>query len=179
MLPGTKAKLEKVIEKPFVRMTYTEAIDILKNKMQEGVKFQFPPEWGQSLQTEHEKYLSEVVCQNTSVFVTDYPKDVKSFYMKLNDDGKTVSAFDLLVPGIGELVGGSMREDRYDVLMKRIVENKLDPVAYDWYLDLRKYGSAPHGGFGLGFERYIQFVSSIENIRDSIPFPRVPGSCLL
>ena len=133
--------------------------------------FEFKPYWGCDLQTEHERYLTEKVI-NGPVIVTDYPKELKAFYMKLNDDNKTVSAMDVLVPRIGEIIGGSEREYRYDVLLGRIRELGLDEQAYSWYLDLRRFGSAPHAGFGLGFERLMRYVTGMENIRDVIPFPR-------
>jgi asparaginyl-tRNA synthetase len=170
---GVIARLEGIIATPFVRMTYTEAIERLKTS---GVDFKFPVEWGTDLQSEHERWLAEVHCK-APVILIDYPKDIKAFYMKLNDDGRTVRAMDVLVPHVGEIIGGSQREDRVDVLKSRMREMGLgDHVAgLDWYFDLRRYGGVPHAGFGLGFERLVQFVSGMGNIRDVIPFPRTPG----
>ena len=173
IMPGVKARLETLVNASFGRVTYTEAIELLKKS---GQKFDYQPEWGIDLQTEHERYLSEKVF-NGPVFVTDYPKDIKAFYMKLNDDGKTVRAMDLLVPGVGELIGGSQREDDYEKLKKRMQEMQLDTQTYSWFLDLRKYGTVPHAGFGVGFERLVMYVSGMENIRDVIPFPRAPKTC--
>jgi asparaginyl-tRNA synthetase len=167
---GILEKMEKVVASDFGRITYTEAIQALKAAKKE---FQFPVEWGCDLQTEHERFLSEEVF-GRPVFVTDYPKEIKAFYMRLNDDEKTVAAMDLLVPGVGELIGGSQREERYDVLLKRIHDMGLNESDYWWYLDLRKYGSTPHAGFGIGFERALMALTGMENIRDVIPFPRVP-----
>lgn len=165
-------RLDNVVSSDFGRVTYTEAIDILKKSK---VEFQYPVEWGIDLQTEHERYLTEEVF-NKPVFVTDYPKDIKAFYMRLNDDGKTVSAMDLLVPGVGEIIGGSQREERLDVLEKRMEELGLRKEDYWWYLELRKYGGTKHAGYGLGFERIIMYMTGISNIRDVIPFPRTTGS---
>ena len=173
IMPWVKARLETLVNASFGRVTYTEAIELLKKS---GQKFDYQPEWGIDLQTEHERYLSEKVF-NGPVFVTDYPKDIKAFYMKLNDDGKTVRAMDLLVPGVGELIGGSQREDDYEKLKKRMEEMHLDTETYSWFLDLRKYGTVPHAGFGVGFERLVMYVSGMENIRDVIPFPRAPKTC--
>ena len=173
IMPGVKARLETLVNASFGRVTYTEAVELLKKS---GQKFDYQPEWGIDLQTEHERYLSEKVF-NGPVFVTDYPKDIKAFYMKLNDDGKTVRAMDLLVPGVGELIGGSQREDDYEKLKKRMQEMHLDTETYSWFLDLRKYGTVPHAGFGVGFERLVMYVSGMENIRDVIPFPRAPKTC--
>jgi len=173
IMPGVKARLETLVNASFGRVAYTEAIELLKKS---GQKFDYQPEWGIDLQTEHERYLSEKVF-NGPVFVTDYPKDIKAFYMKLNDDGKTVRAMDLLVPGVGELIGGSQREDDYEKLKKRMEEMHLDTETYSWFLDLRKYGTVPHAGFGVGFERLVMYVSGMENIRDVIPFPRAPKTC--
>lgn len=173
IMPGVKARLETLVNASFGRVTYTEAIELLKKS---GQKFDYQPAWGIDLQTEHERYLSEKVF-NGPVFVTDYPKDIKAFYMKLNDDGKTVRAMDLLVPGVGELIGGSQREDDYEKLKKRMEEMHLDTETYSWFLDLRKYGTVPHAGFGVGFERLVMYVSGMENIRDVIPFPRAPKTC--
>ena len=163
-------RLESLVNSQFEQMSYTEAIQRLESA---SVKFEFPVQWGIDLQSEHERYLTEVVVKGP-VIVTDYPKDIKAFYMRQNDDGKTVAAMDVLAPGIGELVGGSQREENYDVLLQRLRDKDLDPEEYWWYLDLRKFGSAPHSGFGLGFERLVQFVTGMENIRDVIPFPRTP-----
>jgi asparaginyl-tRNA synthetase len=165
-----KERLNKILEADFKRITYTEAIDILEKA---NKKFEYPVKWGIDLQTEHEKYICEDVYKSP-VFVTDYPKDIKAFYMRLNDDDKTVAAMDLLVPGVGEIIGGSQREERLDVLKQRMKEMKLTEEEYSWYLDLRKYGSVEHAGFGLGFERLIMYLSGMTNIRDVIPFPRTP-----
>ena len=173
IMPGVKARLETLVNASFWRVTYTEAIELLKKS---GQKFDYQPEWGIDLQTEHERYLSEKVF-NGPVFVTDYPKDIKAFYMKLNDDEKTVRAMDLLVPGVWELIGGSQREDDFEKLKKRMEEMGLDTEAYSWFLDLRRYGTVPHAGFGVGFERLVMYVSGMENIRDVIPFPRAPKTC--
>jgi len=167
---GILEKMEKVVSADFGRITYTDAIQALKSAKKE---FQFPVEWGCDLQTEHERFLSEEVF-GRPVFVTDYPKEIKAFYMRLNDDEKTVAAMDLLVPGVGELIGGSQREERHDVLLKRIHDMGLNESDYWWYLDLRKYGTTPHAGFGIGFERAVMALTGMENIRDVIPFPRVP-----
>ena len=164
--------LETLISQNFKYLTYTESIDIL-SKADES--FEFPVSWGADLQSEHERYLCEKVF-GSPIVVTDYPKEIKSFYMKVNEDGKTVRAMDVLVPKIGEIIGGSQREDDYDTLLARIKEMGLNPEDYWWYLELRKYGSVPHAGFGLGFERLIQFVTGLANIRDVIPFPRTPGN---
>ncbi len=166
------ARLTHVINADFARMTYTKAIKHLENAKQ---KFNYPVKWGLDLQSEHERYLSEQLCKRP-VIVTDYPKDIKGFYMRLNDDNKTVAALDVLVPGIGEIIGGSQREDRFNVLNQRLAEQKLDASNYGWYLDLRKYGSVPHGGFGLGLERLISYITGLSNIRDVIPFPRTPNN---
>ena len=169
---GLIAKLTGIVEKPFVRMDYTEAIAILERSKQ---KFEFPVKWGMDLQSEHERYLAEKHVGGPLVLV-NYPKEIKAFYMRLNDDGKTVAAMDVLAPGIGEIVGGSQREERLEVLDRRIVESGLDPHAYGWYRDLRRYGTAPHAGFGLGFERTVAYVTGLSNVRDVIPFPRTPGN---
>ena len=169
---GLIARLENVVNSEFQRITYTEAVEQLQKS---GAQFKYPVEWGCDLQTEHERYLTEQVY-NKPVFVTDYPKDIKAFYMRLNDDGKTVAAADLLVPGVGEIIGGSQREERLDVLQRRIEETGMDLADYDWYLDLRKYGGVKHAGFGLGFERIIMYVTGMANIRDVLPFPRTAGS---
>ncbi len=169
---GLVDRLTHVVDSSFAHLTYTEVISILEKS---NKKFEFPHEWGADLQSEHERYISEEHCKKP-VIITDYPRDIKSFYMRDNDDGKTVAALDVLVPKIGEIIGGSQREERYDRLNTKMVEKGLNPALYEWYLDLRKYGSVPHGGFGLGFERLVQFVTGIENIRDAIAFPRVPGN---
>ena len=169
---GLIARLENIVNSKFGHITYTEAIDILKKSKEE---FQYPVEWGIDLQTEHERYLSEKIFKGP-VFVTDYPKEIKAFYMRLNDDEKTVAAMDLLVPGIGELIGGSQREERLDVLEKRIEEMGMKKEDYWWYLELRKYGGTKHAGFGLGFERAIMYLTGMKNIRDVIPFPRTVKS---
>ncbi len=170
--PTCVETLEKLISQGFERITYTEAVQLL-SKAKES--FEFPVSWGSDLQAEHERYLCEKVFQRP-VVLTDYPKTIKPFYMKLNNDGKTVRAVDVLVPKIGEIIGGSQREDDYDTLVERMKELNINPEPYWWYLELRKFGSAPHSGFGLGFERLIQFVTGIANIRDVIPFPRTPGN---
>ena len=169
---GLIDRLQSVVNADFGRVTYTEAIEILKKN---NHNFEYPVEWGSDLQTEHERYLTETVFKRP-VFVTDYPKEIKAFYMRLNDDGKTVAAMDCLVPGIGEIIGGSQREERYDVLCERMKEMGLDEKDYWWYLDLRKYGGAKHAGFGLGFERAIMYLTGIQNIRDVVPFPRTVGN---
>ena len=169
-------RLHFVLAEKFERITYTEAIDVLKNSnYNKKKKFNFPiEEWGADLQSEHERYLTEKVFAGP-VFVTDYPKEIKAFYMRLSDDGRTVAALDVLAPGIGEIIGGSQREERLDVLERRMDEMRLDKEHYDWYLDLRRYGTVPHAGFGLGFERLVNYITGMTNIRDVIPFPRVPG----
>ena len=169
---GLINRLEKVAKSDFAKVSYTDAIKILQES---GKKFEFPVEWGSDLQTEHERYLTEVHFQGP-VFVTDYPKDIKAFYMHINPDGKTVAAFDCLVPEIGEIIGGSQREERYDVLVNEIEARGMNIDNYDWYLDLRKYGSTPHAGYGLGFERIIMYLTGVSNIRDVIPFPRTTGN---
>ncbi|MCX7903991.1 MAG: asparagine--tRNA ligase [Caloramator sp.] len=163
-------RLNNVVNSDFARITYTEAIDLLKKS---GENFQFPVEWGCDLQTEHERYITEKIFKKP-VFVNNYPKDIKAFYMRLNDDGKTVAAADLLVPGVGEIIGGSQREERYDVLLNRIRELGMKEEDYWWYLELRKYGGTKHAGYGLGFERMIMYLTGMSNIRDVIPFPRTP-----
>jgi asparaginyl-tRNA synthetase len=169
---GLLQRLETVRDQSFVRMTYTEAVDALQAA---STKFEFPVKWGIDLQAEHERFLCEELA-GRPVIVTNYPKEIKPFYMRMDDDGRTVAAMDVLVPGIGELVGGSQREERLDPLVARMEEAELDLEEYSWYLDLRRYGSVPHSGFGLGFERLVQFVTGMGNIRDVIPFPRTPGS---
>ncbi len=172
---GLLDRLRNVVENDFARVTYTEAIDILSKH---NDKFDYKVSWGCDLQTEHERYLTEQIYKRP-VFVTDYPKEIKAFYMKLNDDGKTVAAVDCLVPGIGEIIGGSQREDDYDKLLARISELGLSEDDYKFYLDLRKYGSARHAGFGLGFERCVMYLTGMGNIRDVIPFPRTVNNCEL
>ncbi len=169
-----KARLQRLLEKDFARVTYTDAIALLEKA---NDKFQYPVHWGSDIQTEHERYLSEVVYEGP-VFVTDYPKDNKSFYMRVNDDNKTVAGADLLVPGVGELIGGSQREERTDKLLEMMKLKGLNAENYEWYTDLRRYGSTPHGGFGLGFERLLMYVTGISNIRDVLPFPRTDGSAM-
>lgn len=168
---GLLQRLENLISSPFARLSYTEAIDILKKAPKQ---FVFPVEWGIDLQSEHERYLAEEHCKRP-LFLIDYPEKIKAFYMRENSDGKTVAAMDLLVPKIGELIGGSQREERYDVLEKKLAHHNLKKENYWWYLELRKYGTVPHAGFGLGFERLVLFATGMENIRDVIPFPRFPN----
>jgi len=169
-------RLEQVATTSFKRLSYTEAVEILEGVVRDGKKkFEFPVSWGIDLQSEHERYLTEEIFKQP-VIVYNYPKDIKAFYMRLNDDDKTVAAMDVLVPRVGELIGGSQREDRLDVLERRITESGMPLEAYSGYLDLRRYGSVPHSGFGLGFERLILFATGLENIRDVIPFPRTPKS---
>lgn len=168
--PGLLEMLNTTLSSPFARITYTEAIKELEKHKE---KFEFKPSWGSDLQSEHERFLTEEVFKKPLI-VTDYPKEIKAFYMKLNDDGKTVRAMDVLVPGWGEIIGGSEREDSYDLLVSRIKELKLDIKDYWWYVELRKYGTVPHSGFGLGLERLISYVTGMSNIRDVIPFPRFP-----
>jgi asparaginyl-tRNA synthetase len=169
---GTLANLEGIVQRSYQRLSYTDAITLLQKS---GESFDFPVEWGIDLQTEHERFLTERLYQGPAI-IYDYPKTIKPFYMYLNDDEKTVRAMDVLVPKTGEIIGGSQREDRYQVLLQRIAETGLDPREYGWYLDLRRFGSVPHAGFGLGFERLVQFVTGMANIRDVIPFPRTPKS---
>lgn len=169
--PGVVERLRKVAETPFPRITYTEAIELLKKS---GQDFEFPISWGSDMQSEHERYICEK-CFNSPVIVRDFPSDIKAFYMRQNPDGKTVAAMDVLVPDVGEIIGGSQREERHDLLLEKMQKMELDQEHYSWYLDLRKYGSVPHAGFGAGFERLIQFATGMENIRDVIPFPRFAG----
>jgi asparaginyl-tRNA synthetase len=171
---GLLARLQNVIDNDFAHITYTEAIEILKKS---GQKFDYAPEWGINLQTEHERYLAEDYCKKP-VFVTDYPKEIKAFYMRLNEDGKTVRAMDLLVPGIGEIIGGSQREERLDNLLAMMAHHGLDPETYQGYLDLRRFGTFPHAGFGLGFERAVMYLTGMKNIRDVIPYPRTPNNVI-
>ena len=169
---GLLERLDNVLNNEFKRLTYTEAIEILKAS---GEQFEYPVEWGVDLQSEHERYITEKVF-GKPVFLTDYPKEIKSFYMRQNDDGKTVAAADLLVPGVGEIVGGSQREERYDVLDARCKELGMDMSEYQWFLDLRKYGGVKHAGFGLGFERMVMYLTGMQNIRDVLPFPRTAAN---
>ena len=172
---GLLERLNHVLNSDFGRITYTDAVKILE---EHNDRFDYPVHWGSDLQTEHERFLTEEVFKRP-VFVTDYPKEIKAFYMKLNPDGKTVAAMDCLVPGIGEIIGGSQREDNYDLLKARIEELGMREEDYDFYMDLRKYGSARHAGFGLGFERCVMYLTGVSNIRDAIPFPRTVGNCEL
>ena len=172
---GLLDRLNNILNNDFGRITYTDAVALLEKH---NDKFEYPVSWGCDLQTEHERFLTEEVFKKP-VFVTDYPKDIKAFYMKLNPDGKTVAAVDCLVPGVGEITGGSQREDNYELLKARIEELGMNPEDYDFYLDLRKYGSTRHAGFGLGFERCVMYLTGIGNIRDAIPFPRTVGNCEL
>ena len=169
---GLLDRLNHVANSDFGRVTYTDAIELLKKN---NDNFEYKVEWGVDLQTEHEKYLTEKEF-GRPVFVTDYPKEIKAFYMRLNDDGKTVAAVDLLVPGIGEIIGGSQREERLELLQKRMQELSLNEEDYWWYLDLRRYGGTKHAGFGIGFERLIMYLTGISNIRDVLPFPRTTGT---
>ncbi|MBQ3038442.1 MAG: asparagine--tRNA ligase, partial [Clostridia bacterium] len=169
---GLLERLEKLAVSDYVKVTYTEAVELLKKS---GEKFNFPVEWGCDLQTEHERYITEKVY-NKPVFVIDYPKEIKSFYMRLNDDNKTVAAMDLLVPGVGEIIGGSQREERLDILTARMNELGLKEEDYSWYINLRKYGGTKHAGYGLGFERIIMYLTGVSNIRDVIPYPRTVGN---
>ena len=170
---GLLERLNHVINSDFVRISYTDAVKELEKHNDE---FEYKVSWGIDLQTEHERYLCEQIFKKP-VFVTDYPMDIKAFYMKQNPDGKTVAAADLLVPGIGEIIGGSQREENYDKLLNRMKELNMPIENYEWYLDLRKYGSCVHSGFGLGFERAIMYLTGMQNIRDVIPFPRTPKNC--
>lgn len=163
-------RLQNILNSKFERLTYTEAVDLL---IKSGEKFNYPVSWGIDLQTEHERHITEKIVAKP-VFITDYPKEIKAFYMRQNDDNKTVAAMDLLVPGIGEIIGGSQREERHDLLKKRIEELGMEPEEYRWYLDTRRFGSVKHAGFGLGFERLVMYFSGMANIRDVIPFPRTP-----
>ena len=170
---GLIERLEHVIQSPFIRIPYSEAITLLKKSQK---KFEHPVKWGLDLQSEHERYLSEEYFKKPLI-LTDYPKEIKAFYMRDNEDGKTVAAMDVLVPKIGEIIGGSQREERLDILKNKINKQGLNPNDYRWYLDLRRFATTPHGGFGLGFERFVQFITGIENIRDAIAFPRSPNQC--
>jgi len=170
--PTAIETLEGIVDADFVRLPYTEAVEILSKS---GATFEFPVSWGHDLQAEHERYLTEQHFKKP-VILFDYPRTIKPFYMRVNDDGRTVRAMDILMPRVGEIIGGSQREERLDVMAERMREQKLDPESYWWYLDLRRYGTVPHSGFGLGLERAVQFATGMANIRDVIPFPRVPGS---
>ncbi|MCC5864572.1 MAG: asparagine--tRNA ligase [Wenzhouxiangella sp.] len=170
--PEALTRLERLVDSQFVQMDYDEAVRILQAS---GQKFEYKPEWGVDLQTEHERYLTEKHCK-APVVVKNYPTEIKAFYMRLNDDEKTVAAMDVLAPGIGEIIGGSQREERLDVLTRRMAEHGLDAETYKWFIDLRRYGSVPHAGFGLGFERLLNYITGLGNIRDVIPYPRTPGS---
>ena len=168
-------RLEGVLKETFVRLTYTKGVEILQEAVKNGKKFEFPCNWGDDLASEHERYLVEEYFKKP-VIMTDYPKDIKAFYMKLNDDDKTVQGTDVLFPQIGEIIGGSVREENFEKLMSEIERREVPMKDMWWYLDTRKYGTCPHGGFGLGFERLILFVTGMQNIRDVIPFPRTPKS---
>lgn len=168
---GVIKQLEGVVQSSFKRISYTDAVEILREN---NSRFEYPIEWGRELQTEHERFLTEEIF-HAPVMVYDYPKDIKAFYMKQNDDGKTVRAVDVLVPGLGEITGGSQREDDYEKLLSACNERKMDMSAYEWYMDLRRFGSVPHSGFGLGFDRLLRYVTGMVNIRDVVPFPRAPG----
>ena len=172
---GLLEQMYFIVDNQFIRLSYTEAIDILRNsKPNKKKKFKYPvDQWGVDLQSEHERYLVEKHF-SSPVILFDYPANIKAFYMRLNEDGKTVRAMDVLFPGIGEMVGGAQREERLDVLQKRMAEMDIDEKELDWYLDLRRFGTAPHAGFGLGFERLVQFATGMSNIRDVIPYPRTP-----
>ena len=170
---GLLDRLDNIVSSDFERITYTRAIQLLQES---GEEFQYPVEWGIDLQTEHERYITEKIFKKP-VFVTDYPKEIKAFYMRLNDDGKTVAACDLLVPGVGEIIGGSQREERYELLKSRIEDMGMTEEDYWWYLELRKYGGVVHSGYGLGFERIIMYITGMGNIRDVLPFPRTPKTC--
>jgi len=171
---GLLAKLQNIVASEFVRMDYGEAIAVLERAQEKKEKFEFPVRWGIDLQSEHERYLTETHAKKP-VVVMNYPKDIKAFYMRVNDDGRTVAAMDVLAPGIGEIIGGSQREERLDVLDARMAERAIDREHYGWYRDLRRYGTVPHAGFGLGFERTLAYVTGLSNVRDAIPFPRTPG----
>jgi asparaginyl-tRNA synthetase len=173
---GCIERLEKFVKASFERMDYTEAIRQLEAASAKGRKFDFPVSWGMDMQSEHERCLTEEIV-GRPVVVMNYPKDIKAFYMRMNDDGRTVAAMDVLAPGIGEIIGGSQREERLDVLDSRLQSMGLDPKAYGWYRDLRRYGTVPHAGFGLGFERTISYATGLTNVRDCIPFPRTPRNC--
>jgi len=169
---GLIAKLEHIVKSEFVRMDYTEAIRVLEGTKE---KFAYPVKWGIDLQSEHERFIAEKHVNGPTVLM-NYPKEIKAFYMRLSDDEKTVAAMDVLAPGIGEIIGGSQREERLEVLDRRMLEVGLDPAHYSWYRDLRRYGTVPHAGFGLGFERTVSYITGLSNVRDVIPFPRTPGN---
>lgn len=171
---GLLEKLQHVIDSPFETLTYTEAVRLLETAQQGGKKFDYPITWGKDLQSEHERYLAEEKV-GRPLFVVDYPKEIKAFYMRMNDDDKTVAAMDLLVPGVGEIIGGSQREEREDALIRRMAEMGIPNEEYWWYLELRRFGTTPHSGFGVGFERLLMYITGLSNIRDVIPFPRTPG----
>jgi asparaginyl-tRNA synthetase len=164
--------LEHIVDSSFQRITYTKAMELLTSA---DCEWEYPPQWGNDLQTEHERYLAEQTFKKPLI-ITDYPETIKPFYMRLNDDGRTVAAMDVIVPKIGEIIGGAQREERLDVLEKRMCSTNMNPQDYWWFLDLRRYGTVPHAGFGLGLERTIQFITGMANIRDVIPFPRTPRS---
>jgi asparaginyl-tRNA synthetase len=168
---GLLEKLKIICEKEFARCSYTRAIEILQKS---NKKFEYPVQWGLDLQTEHERFLCEEIFSRP-VFITDYPREIKAFYMRLNDDKKTVAAADLLVPGVGELIGGSQREEREEILAESLKLFNLNPADYDWYMDLRRFGGVKHAGFGVGFERLLMYVTGMKNIRDVIPYPRTMG----
>ena len=172
---GLIDKLTKLVNSKFTRITHEDVITLLKEAEKNGTQWEFKPEYGEDIAKEHEKYITEYF--NGPVFITDWPKDIKSFYMKQNADGKTVAAVDLEVPGVGELMGGSQREENYDKLCTRMKELKMEPKDYEWYLNLRKYGTCVHSGFGIGFERLLMYLTGVDNIRDVIPYPRTPGNC--
>jgi asparaginyl-tRNA synthetase len=172
---GLLAKLQNIVTSEFVRMDYGEAISVLAQAQDKKERFEFPVRWGIDLQSEHERYLTEKHTKKP-VIVMNYPKDIKAFYMRVNDDGKTAAAMDVLAPGIGEIIGGSQREERLDVLDARMAEHGIEKEHYEWYRDLRRYGTVPHAGFGLGFERTLAYVTGLSNVRDAIPFPRTPGN---
>ena len=172
---GLIDKLTKLVNSKFTRITHEDVITLLKEAEKNGTQWEFKPEYGEDIAKEHEKYITEYF--NGPVFITDWPKDIKSFYMKQNADGKTVAAVDLEVPGVGELMGGSQREEDYDKLYTRMKELKMEPKDYEWYLNLRKYGTCVHSGFGIGFERLLMYLTGVDNIRDVIPYPRTPGNC--
>jgi len=171
---GVIDTLNRVVNAKFARISYTDAVGELEKAEKAGTVFEFSPGWGRDLQSEHEKFLTEKVAAGP-VIVTDYPKNIKAFYMKQNDDGKTVRAMDVLVPRLGEIIGGSQREENLEKLVSRMAETGMNVDDYSWYLDLRRYGTVPHAGFGLGFERLIQYITGMANIRDVIPFPRAVG----
>jgi len=171
--PECIGRVEQLVDSTFERMEYTDALAALSRAVDEGMRFEFPVAWGMDLQSEHERYLTEKLVRRP-VVVMNYPKAIKAFYMRVNDDGRTVAAMDVLAPGIGEIIGGSQREERLDVLDRRIEEMGLDREVYSWYRDLRRYGTVPHAGFGLGFERTMAYITGMANVRDLIPFPRTP-----